>query len=91
MPLINTKLNHLLVILTTSPNHTLTENECINHMLTTYAKICHPEQWVQWVCTQEDHFEDGLILDAQAFKNQAAVKYEKIKGDSEFHSSTKTI
>ena len=41
--------------------------------------------------TQEDWSEDGLILDTQAFMNQAAVKHEKIKGDSEFHSSTKTI
>ena len=37
VPAINTKLTHL--------HHAFTKGECVQHLLSTYAKIQQPEQW----------------------------------------------
>ena len=89
---INTKLN-LLFVLATTGQHILGEPECIQHTLTTYARIKQPEEWTQWVRLQTDRFEEGMIPNAQSFMNSAPLKYVKISenGSGSFCGSSTTI
>jgi len=92
IPLVNTELSNLFVLATT-PHRSLSENERIQHALTTYARIQQPQTWATWVATQQDNFDDNLItVGSQLFLNSAARKYNKIKEKKKgFHASSKSI
>jgi hypothetical protein len=86
----NTKLNHLFVLATTR-QRVLSQPERIQHTLTAYARIKQPELWAQWVRTQTDNFDDGLITDCQSFMNSATIKYIKIASAGSFEGSSTTV
>lgn len=88
---INTRLNHLFVIATTS-TRTLDPSERISHTLGIYEKIKQPIQWSQWIQTQIDSFDAGNITNCQDFMNTAVIKQTTIKqrlGD--FNGSLATV
>jgi hypothetical protein len=92
IPKINTKLNHLFVLATTSERNLLA-SERIQHTLTAYSRIRQPELWAQWVRNQVDDFDAGTLTNCQAFMNTAVIKYNKIAGsaDNGFQGSATTV
>ena len=88
---VNTKLNHLFILATTSQRQ-LDDLEKIQHTITAYSRIKQPEQWASWVRIQVDRFEEGTITNCQAFMNSAAIKYVKISSaNSTFAGSSTSI
>ena len=89
---VNTKLNHLFVLVTT-PHRRLEDLERISHTLNAYSRIKQPEIWAQWVRNQVDDYDRGVITNCQDFMNQAIIKYNKIDGISEdgFKGSSTTL
>jgi hypothetical protein len=88
---INTRLVHLF-LLASSVNRQLSEQEKIQHTLTTYAKIKQPEAWAQWVRAKVDAFDENQLTASQALMNAATLKQTKIKSDSgDFRGRSTTI
>ena len=92
IPTINTQLNHLFILASTQARQ-LGEAERIHHTLTTYGRICQPEEWAQWIRTQFNRFDDGNITVCQDFMNRAVLQYNRIKESNEgaFKGSTSTV
>ena len=93
IPLINTKLSHLFVLSNTSSRR-MSDLEKVQHLLTIYSRIKQPEEWAQWIRVQIDKFDDGTLVNYQAFMNAAAIKYTKIvtcSENGEFGGSNHTI
>ena len=82
IPNINSKINHLFILATTG-HRTLSDGKKMQHILTTYAKIKQPVAWAQWIQAQMDFFDNGQLSNAQAFMNQAVVKFTKISSMNE--------
>ena len=87
IPPLNGKLIHLFVLVTTQ-NRSLLSSKRIQHTIDVYSEILQPEAWTQQVRNKVNSFEDGTIVNYQAFMNLVVLKYNQIMGrDRDFDGS----
>ena len=78
---INKDVQHLFVLMTTK-SRILGDLEKIQHILTIYAKIKQPPEWVTWVSCQNNNFTEGQLGNFRSLLNSAVIRYNKIRGEN---------
>ena len=88
IPNINTQLNHLFVLDTTS-TYIFSPEEILHHIIIYYSCVLQSESWAQWIRNQIDDIEEEKIQD---FMNQEYIKFYNIcNTDTGFQGSYHTI
>ena len=84
-------LNNLSVLASTN-NHSVSNVEKLQYIVTAYNKIKKPEPWAIWICNSVEKIDKGTLTSLQTLMNDAALKCTKIiASEGYFLASTNTI
>jgi len=77
-----------LVLLSSTPQRPIPEQEQVNHAINAYKRIKQPEMWAHWVREQMNDYLRNRITSIQPF-----LKYNQIKSeqDGQFNAASTTI